>query len=214
MSVTGFARGVANLAVGSNDLRSRYLGVYTTWRNERGFYADTVLQGGRHSYDVSPQLALASHGKGDSLLASVEVGQSFDVAPGWVLEPQLQLMHQRVDLDDVGFTGATVQQNSHNGWIVRAGLRLKADVTTAAGVLQPYGRLNVYSSSRGTDVARFAGSGAFTDIATATGGTSTEMAAGATLALSASTSLYGELGKLWASGGGAHAAAGSMPASG
>ena len=208
MSVTGFARGVADLAVGSNELRSRYLGVYATWRNEGGFYADAVLQGGRHRYDVSPQLALASHGQGDSLLASIEVGQGFQVAPGWSLEPQLQLMHQRVDLDEVGIAGATVQQDSHNGWIARVGLRLKGDVTTAAGVLQPYGRLNVYSSSRGTDISRFIGPGGYADIATRTGGTSTELAAGATLALSAATSLYGELGKLWASGGDARASSG------
>ncbi|MGO4391386.1 autotransporter outer membrane beta-barrel domain-containing protein [Variovorax sp. M-6] len=208
MSVTGFARGVAHLAVGRNDLRSRYLGAYATWRHEGGFYADAVLQGGRHRYDVSPQLALASHGKGDSLLASVEVGQSVQLAPGWALEPQLQLMHQRVDLDEVAIAGATVQQDSHNGWIARVGLRLKGEVTTAAGVLQPYGRLNVYSSSKGTDIARFIGPGGFADIGTRTGGTSTELAAGATLALSSTTSLYGELGKLWASGGDARASSG------
>ena len=40
-----------------------------------------------------------------------------------------------------------------------------------------------------------------TDIAAPTGGTSSELAGGFTLALSQSTSLYGELGKLWASGG-------------
>ncbi|WP_198161362.1 hypothetical protein, partial [Variovorax sp. WDL1] len=42
---------------------------------------------------------------------------------------------------------------------------------------------------------------ASTAIASSTGGTSTELAAGFTLGLSKSTSLYGELGKLWDSGG-------------
>jgi outer membrane autotransporter protein len=208
MRVTGFARGIANLAVGSNDLRSQYLGAYATYRNEGGFYADTVLQAGRHRYDVSPQLALSSHGKGDSLLASMEVGQRFAVAPGWVLEPQLQLMHQRIELDDASIAGARVQQESHDGWIVRAGLRLKGEMTTAIGTLQPYGRLNVYRSSKGTDIARFIGPGASADVASSTGGTSTELAAGATLALSDTTSLYGEVGKLWASGGNARAKSG------
>jgi hypothetical protein len=36
-----------------------------------------------------------------------------------------------------------------------------------------------------------------------TGGTSTELAGGFTLALSKTTNLYGEVGKLWASGGNA-----------
>ena len=38
-----------------------------------------------------------------------------------------------------------------------------------------------------------------TAIASSTGSTSTELAAGFTLRLSESTSLYGELGELWAS---------------
>ena len=44
---------------------------------------------------------------------------------------------------------------------------------------------------------------AITPIGTPIGGTSTELAAGFTLDVSPSTSLYGELGKLWASGGAA-----------
>ncbi|MCY1240656.1 Autotransporter beta-domain protein [compost metagenome] len=71
--------------------------------------------------------------------------QRFAVARGWVLEPQLQLMHQRIELDDAHIAYATVQQSSHNGWVVRAGLRLKGEMATAVGTLQPYGRLNVYS---------------------------------------------------------------------
>lgn len=201
MRVNGFASGIADLAVGSNDLRSQYLGAYATYHREGGFYADTVLQAGHHRYDVSPDLGLQSHGKGDSLLASVEVGQGLGIGSGWVLEPQLQVMHQRIDLDDASIVGATVQQDSHDGWIVRAGLRVKGEVATAAGTLQPYGRVNVYRSGKGTDITRFVGPGAATDIATGTGGTSTEFAAGATLALTAATSLYGEIGKLWASGG-------------
>jgi outer membrane autotransporter protein len=208
MQVTGFASGIANLAVGSNHLESQYFGAYATYRNERGFYVDTVLQGGRHSYDVSPQFDLSTHGKGNSLLASIEVGQGFDVAPGWVLEPQLQLMRQSINLDDANITGASVQQDSSDGWTARAGLRIKSEIATATGALQSYGRVNVYYSGKGTDITRFVGPAASTDIATGTGGTHTELAAGATLPLSATMSLYGEIGKLWAAGGDARTQSG------
>jgi hypothetical protein len=60
-----------------------------------------------------------------------------------------------------------VQQDSHNGWLVRAGVRVKGEIATGAGVLQPYVRANVYRSGRGTDVTRFVGPAGFTDIATA-----------------------------------------------
>ncbi|MBU7574981.1 MAG: autotransporter outer membrane beta-barrel domain-containing protein [Hydrogenophaga sp.] len=157
MKVRGFASGIADQAVGRNGLRSDYLGAYATYLSPSGLYADTVLQVGRHRYGVAPLTASAAHGKGDSLLASVEVGRGYPLAAGWVLEPQLQFIHQRIDLDGVRIAGADVQQNTHNAWTVRAGLRLKGELSTTAGRLQPYARLNLYQRSKGRDVTRFTG---------------------------------------------------------
>lgn len=152
---------------------------------------------------MSPLTASAAHGKGDSLLASVEVGRGYQLASGWMLEPQLQFIHQRIDLDGVGIVGADVQQNTRHRWTVRAGLRLKGERSTTAGKLQPYARLNLYRSSKGWDVTRFTGPAGTTDVASGTGGVSAELAAGATLALSAATSLYGEIGTVGAASGNA-----------
>ncbi len=200
VNVGGFARGVWG-PVGSNDLRSQYLGGYATWTGESGFYADAVLQGGRHRYTVNPLLNLPASGKGRSLLASIEVGQSFRIAERWKIEPQMQLIHQRLALDDATILGARVQQRSDNGWLARAGVRLKGEFATAAGTLQPYARVNLYRASSGNDIARFIGPAAATDIASSTGHGTAELAGGFTLALNATASLYGEVGKLWAIGG-------------
>jgi len=200
--VNGFASGIADLAVGSNDLRSQYLGVYGTWTADSGFYADAVLQAGRHRYTVEPQSALRSGGKGDSLMASIEVGQSFAMgASGWKIEPQVQLIHQRLSLDTIAISGANVRQDSDDGWIARVGVRLKGEVATGLGTLQPYGRFNLYKASSGADVARFIGPAGAADITGRTGSTFSELAGGLTLALNQTTSIYGEVGKLWASGG-------------
>jgi len=205
----GFARGVFDLAVGSNDLRSDYLGLYGSFTSDVGFYADAVLQGGRHRYTAGPlDSSPSASGKGKSTLLSLEVGQSFALGSDWKIEPQLQLVHQRVNLDDVALFGARVSQDTDSGWIVRAGVRLKGQIAAGAGVLQPYARLNVYRTSSGTDVARFIGPAGVTDIGTRTGGTSTELAAGATLAVGERTSLYAEAGKLFASGGNARVKSG------
>lgn len=50
-------------------------------------------------------------------------------------------------------------------------------------------------------MASFLNGASLTDISAPTGGRSTELAGGFTLALGQTTSLYGEIGKLWASGG-------------
>jgi len=201
VDVDGFARGVAGLRVGRSDLRSQYLGGYATYASSSGFYADGVLQAARHSYTGAPLFDPQFTGKGHSWLASIELGQSFALAPNWQIEPQLQLAHQSLSLDDEALFGALVQQNLDSNWLVRAGVRVKGEVQTAAGLLQPYARLNVYHTSSGTDVARFIGPAALTDIVSRTGYTSTELAAGSTLRLSPATSVYGELGTLFASGG-------------
>jgi outer membrane autotransporter protein len=202
VKVSGFSGGIANLGVGSNDLQSQYLGAYGTWTADAGFYADAVLQAGRHRYTAAPLFAQRSAGKGDSLMASIEVGQAFAMGEGgWKIEPQLQLIHQHIGLDDATISGARVRQDSDDGWIARVGVRLKGEIATPLGTLQPYGRFNIYKTSGGADVARFIGPAGTTDITGRTGSTVGELAGGLTLALNATTSLYGEVGKLWAAGG-------------
>ncbi|MDH6593315.1 fibronectin-binding autotransporter adhesin [Variovorax sp. TBS-050B] len=201
--VSGDARGLAGLAVGSNDLRSRYLGAYATWRGDQGWYADAVLQAGQHRYGARPVASFGSSGKGESLLASVEVGKAFELGGGWRVEPQLQLIHQRLDLDAASISGARIAQSPDDGLIVRAGVRVKGEIATAAGRLQPYGRFNVFHASGGADVAQFLSLAGSTAIRSETGATSTELAGGMTLAVGERTAVYAELGKLWASGGGA-----------
>ncbi|WP_019657296.1 autotransporter outer membrane beta-barrel domain-containing protein [Variovorax atrisoli] len=208
-SVRGFASGIQNLGVGRNDLRSQYVGVYGTYTTDGGFYADAVVQSGRHRYTVQPLASLGVGGKGNSLLGSIEVGQSFALGgSGWRIEPQLQLIHQHMDLGNSAIAGAIVQPQADSGWIARAGVRVKGEIATGLGTLQPYGRFNVYRTSSGADIARFVNGATTTDIAAPTGGTSTELAGGFTLALGPSTSLYGEVGKLWSSGGDARVRSG------
>lgn len=117
------------------------------------------------------------------------MGQAFALGEsGWKIEPQLQLIHQHLSLDDIAISGP------------RVGVRVKGDISTSLGTLQPYGRFNVYKASSGADVTRFIGPAATTDITSRTGYTASELAGGLTLALSQTTSIHGEIGKLWASG--------------
>ncbi len=94
MKVNGFYGGVMNNAAGANDLRSQYLGVYATYRGASGFYADSILQAGRHRYTAATGTSIPDSGKGDSFIASVELGQSFKLSPNWSIEPQVQLAQQ------------------------------------------------------------------------------------------------------------------------
>jgi outer membrane autotransporter protein len=198
--VRGNARGTLG-RVGSTDLQSRYLGGYATWMAASGLYADAVLQAGRHRATVRPDGNPNASGKAESLTASIETGQSFALSESWRIEPQAQLIYQRARFDDVLIGGATVRQHADGGWIGRLGVRLKGDLATGAGRLQPYVRANLYRASGGTDVAEFIGPAATTRIASAAGYSSGEVAGGFTLAVTPATSVYGEVGRLFAIGG-------------
>jgi outer membrane autotransporter protein len=202
--VSGFARGVWG-PVGSSDSRSQYLAGYATYMPQSGalagFYADAVLQLARHNYTLHPNLNLPVSGKGSGVQASIEVGQSFGLGAGWSIEPQAQLVYQRVNLDDVSIVGALVQQHADSGWLARIGARVKGEFATGIGMLKPYGRVNLYHASSGTDTANFIGPAGAAVISSGAGYTASEVAAGFTLGLTPAVSVYGEVGRMFSSGG-------------
>ena len=149
------------------------------------------------SPDINPRVS----GKASSFTASVEIGKPFALNERWSIEPQAQLAWQRSSFDDLVLGGARVQQDAASGWIGRLGVRVKGDIATGAGRLQPYARLNLYHASFGDDAATFIGPAGATVIASGGGYSAAEVAAGATLALTPATSLYGEIGHLWNIGG-------------
>lgn len=187
--------------VGKNDLRSGYLGGYATWMDATGWYADVVLQAGDHRYDVRSNADLPASGKARSYSTSIETGKSFPLGDALSIEPQAQLMYLSTRFDEVRTLSALVQQDTEGAWIGRLGVRVKGDFSTAAGRLQPYARVNVYRANSGTDVVTFAGLASTGRISTASGYTSTEVGGGFSLALTAATMIYGEVSRVFSSGG-------------
>ncbi|MEJ8852452.1 autotransporter outer membrane beta-barrel domain-containing protein [Variovorax rhizosphaerae] len=198
--VSGNARGII-ARVGYNEVQSRYLGAYATWMTASGLYVDSVLQGGSHRFTIRPDISLGVAGKASSLAASVEVGKPFALSARWSLEPQAQIAWLRSSVDDMVLSGAQVRQDIAYGWIGRLGVRIKGNLATAAGRLEPYARLNLYRASSGGNVATFIGPAGALAIRSEGSYSAAEAAAGATLALNPATSLYGEIGHLWSIGG-------------
>jgi outer membrane autotransporter protein len=200
VDVSGNAAGVFG-RVGNNNLRSSYLGGYATWIDATGWYADAVLQAGDHRYDVRSAADLPASGKARSFSTSLEAGKSFALAGAWSVEPQAQLMYLGTRFDDVWTSSARVHQDAEGGWVGRLGVRVKGDLFTAAGRLQPYARVNVYRAASGGDAVTFTGLSGVNRVSTASGYTSTEVAGGFSLTLTAATMIYGEVSRLFSSGG-------------
>lgn len=213
MRVNGLASDALDKHAGSNRLQGRYLGLYASWRGEGGMYADAVLQWADHRSHSHTQESQART-KGRSRLASLEVGQPLGIDSRWQIEPQAQLVYRQLRLDDTALRHAAVQHKTPGDWTLRVGMRIKGSLVTSAGVLQPYGSVNVYKASSTTDVARFVVPAATTDIQTRGGHISTALAAGATLQVNPRTSFYGELSHQWAHGGNARVGSGVQASAG
>lgn len=205
LDVDGFASGVDG-KVGKNSTKSYFLGAYGNYTRDSGTYLDVVLQGARHNADIKPDNASNSKQKGHGITASVEVGQPFALgSSSWKFEPQAQIMHQWLDLNDINVSGNTkVKQDHDNAWLFRLGGRLEGNYPVNKGVLRPYARLNFFYSPNGADTSSFATKAASTTLRTGASHANTEMAIGGSYEITDKVKAYGEIGHTWSNGNDAH----------
>jgi outer membrane autotransporter protein len=132
---------------GSMNLNSWSAGGYWTHVGPGGWYLDAVLQGTWYYGSASTQFAKLNT-DGTGFIASLEGGYPFSwpqLGPGFVIEPQGQILWQKVsfrhDYDGLG----DVALGDTTGPSGRIGLRTKWTVVTGGGqVWQPYLRANLW----------------------------------------------------------------------
>ncbi len=95
--------------------------------------------------------------RGDGTTLSLEAGKPllrFGQSVWW-LEPQAQVIWQRLSLDDRRDLVSTERFDSDNAWTARIGLRLAGDYQLADNGWQPYFKLNYWHGRSGEDRVRF-----------------------------------------------------------
>lgn len=186
--VKGFALGFEDNPVGDVRLDGDSVGAYWTLIGPQQWYLDTVLQytdlDGRARSDRGVKLDLEGH----ALAASVETGYPLALGSRWVIEPQVQLIAQKVDFDTRNDGISNVSQDSQSQWTGRLGARLKGNYVAARVPLEPYLRSNLWRSFGGHDSLRFDGG---EPIKTDQASTWMDVGAGLTAQLSADVAVYG-----------------------
>jgi len=141
------ATGYVNTHTGSMNLTAWSGGAYWTHVGPGGWYLDTVLQGTSYNGSASTQFArLDTDGWG--FIGSLEGGAPFafpQLGPGFVLEPQGQILWQKVSFGQRNDGLGDVALGDTTGPSARIGLRTKWTIATADGqVWQPYLRGNLW----------------------------------------------------------------------
>ncbi|MCU0123430.1 autotransporter outer membrane beta-barrel domain-containing protein [Pseudomonas vlassakiae] len=154
--VKGFALAVEDRSVGDLKLDGDSVGGYWTLVGPQGWYLDSVLQytrlDGRARSDRGDKLNIDGH----AWTASLESGYPISVSERWTLEPQAQLIAQKVSLDSANDSVSHVNYDAQVELTGRLGLRLEGAYNTSnVRLLQPYAQLNLWHGDGGRDTLTF-----------------------------------------------------------
>jgi outer membrane autotransporter protein len=185
--VDGFNQGFQDKRAGKVELQGDSLGLYWTLTDPKGWYLDTVAMYTWLNGDSHSERSLKIDNDGHAMTLSVEAGYPVAVANNWVVEPQLQVINQKVDLKHQDDGISKLSFDSDAAWTGRLGARLKGRYDVADLPLEPYLRVNLWHTMSGTDTVTFDDS---TEINTRQRSSSADLGLGAILTLAPAVSMY------------------------
>ncbi|MGO3983959.1 autotransporter outer membrane beta-barrel domain-containing protein [Pseudomonas sp. SAS7] len=154
--VKGFALAEQDRSVGDLKLDGDSVGTYWTLVGPQGAYLDAVLQytrlDGRARSDRGDKLDIDGH----AWTASLESGYPIALSERWTLEPQAQLIAQKVSLDSASDSVSRISHDAQVELTGRLGVRLEGAFTGSSGrLLQPYAQVNLWHGDGGRDTLTF-----------------------------------------------------------
>ncbi|HVJ02212.1 MAG TPA: autotransporter-associated beta strand repeat-containing protein, partial [Sphingomonas sp.] len=121
---------------GRAKLKSWSAGLYGTHYGASGWYLDAVAQVTRYDARAGSGFFADLRTRGTGLAASLEAGVPLRLGGGLSLEPQAQIIYQKIDFDDASDPAAEVRFGDVNSLTGRIGLRLAHD-STRSGAYGP-----------------------------------------------------------------------------
>lgn len=126
------------------NLQGQSLGAYYSLTGARGWYVDLSASGGRVSGFRRNEQGARQAAEGSAMTLSVEGGFPIGLSEHWVVEPQAQLINQRISLDTPYASGANASSSDLTAWSGRVGARLKGSYDLNGLPVEPYVRTNLW----------------------------------------------------------------------
>jgi hypothetical protein len=127
----------------SLNLQGQSLGAYYSLVGAQGWHVDLSASGGRVSgFSRTPQ-GNRQATEGSAMTFSVEGGYPIGLSENWVVEPQAQLINQRISLD-APYAGSNASSTDLTAWSGRVGARLKGSYDLNGLPVEPYVRTNLW----------------------------------------------------------------------
>ncbi len=188
-----------NIFAGKNTLDAYSVGGYWTHHGASGWYMDGVVQGTWYDVEADSRRGLRSFDTdGFGLALSLEAGVPFAFGGGFVLEPQGQVIYQRLNLD-TGYDGAaTVRFDDGESLLARVGLRLARTWALEEGqaprMITAWGRVNLWHEFMGDPKTQFSSDYGYIPFHADLGGTWAELTGGVDAQVATNVSVFASAG--------------------
>lgn len=169
------------------------LGTYWSHTRASGLFLDAVLQGtfyNEASATSVPGETLETDGVG--LIGSLETGYGFTLGGGWEIEPQAQLVYQRLSVDNAADRYGLINYDPTNDLFGRIGARVSRElVLENGGEMTGWARASLWHPFGDGAEVTFAGLGGGNPMSfdAGLGGTRMQFGVGASVAVSDNVSL-------------------------
>jgi outer membrane autotransporter protein len=155
--VDGFAEGFQHRKAGHLKMEGDHFGAYWTLVDPKGGYLDAVAMGTRLRGNNRSDRGIKLDTEGRAVTLSLESGYPLPVSEHWVVEPQVQVIHQSIDLDKQNDGISDVSFDSQAYWTGRVGARLKGRYLINNLPVEPYLRANTWHTFGGKDTVTYNG---------------------------------------------------------
>ena len=126
------------------NLQGESLGAYWSLTGPQGWHVDLSASGGRvNGYSRNSEGARQMT-EGSAVTLSVEGGFAIGLSENWVVEPQAQLINQRITLDTPNASSRDARSSDLTSWSGRVGARLKGSYDINGLPVEPYVRTNLW----------------------------------------------------------------------
>jgi outer membrane autotransporter protein len=190
MLTNAAATGYERRRTGNIQLDAVSGGGYWSHFGHTGWYTDAIVQATSYRGKASTDRAtIGIHGIG--AMASLEGGYPFQLGHAFSLEPQAQVLYQRVALNNSADRYSTIGLGASNSVLGRVGVRLQHTSKNGDKFMQPYLHANLWSTLAGAgNTVDYAG---VDSIATRAGGSWTQVGVGVTARMDKNAYLFANL---------------------
>jgi outer membrane autotransporter protein len=126
------------------NLQGQSLGAYYSLTGPQGWHVDLSASGGRVSGFSRNEQGARQATEGSAVTLSVEGGFPIGISENWVVEPQAQLINQRITLDTPYAGSGNASSTDLTAWSGRVGARLKGSYDINGLGVEPYVRTNLW----------------------------------------------------------------------